>query len=157
MVAPDSQVDLVRSTLSGAITAFAGFLGVLVGALLTGRRERTQRRLAFTEARLKEFYSPMLGMRKEIRVLSELRLHIDNTTIATAADFTTVGANQSSELSFAKRTLYEKQIEYNNTQLREQLLPTYRRMTELFRDKYWLADADTREFYGELLEYVEIW
>jgi hypothetical protein len=157
MTPPDSPFDFYRSILSGAITALAAFLGVVVGALLTSRRERTQRRLAFTETRLKEFYSPMLGMRKEIRMLSELRLLIDNATIAPSDDSLEEGSRGSSGLGFRQKTVYEKQIDYNNKQLREKLLPTYQRMTELFRDKYWLADVDTREFYPELVEYVEIW
>ena len=30
-------------------------------------------------------------------------------------------------------------------------------MVELFREYYWLAEPETRAFYGDLLEHVEVW
>lgn len=52
---------------------------------------------------------------------------------------------------------YGKIIEYDNNQLREELIPLYRKMLDLFTEKYWLADEDTRAYYQEFLEFVEIW
>lgn len=52
---------------------------------------------------------------------------------------------------------YRKLIEYDNNQLREELIPLYRKMLELFTEKYWLADEDTRGYYQGFLEFVEIW
>lgn len=52
---------------------------------------------------------------------------------------------------------YDKIIEYDNNQLREELMPLYRKMLDLFTEKYWLADEDTRAFYDDFLEFVEIW
>ena len=48
-------------------------------------------------------------------------------------------------------------IEYENEQLRAELLPTYREMLALFTDRYHLAEPDTRALYQEFLEFVEVW
>ncbi|MGQ0663755.1 MAG: hypothetical protein ACT4P2_09240 [Pseudomonadota bacterium] len=48
-------------------------------------------------------------------------------------------------------------IEYDNKQLRETLLPAYRQMAATFRDKLWLAEVETRDFYPRLIEFIEIW
>lgn len=52
---------------------------------------------------------------------------------------------------------YKKITEYDNKQLREELMPLYRKMLDLFTEKYWLADEGTRAYYQEFLEFVEIW
>jgi hypothetical protein len=148
-----------QSFLSTLLPALAGLLGVAVGAWLTARREHTRRKLDFIETRLKEFYSPMLGLRTEILAFSDVRLKIQN---ATHKDLARLSADDSAsgmrKLEAAmKADKHEQQIEYNNEQLRKQLIPGYRKMVDLFRDKYWLADTDTKEFYPKLVEYVEIW
>jgi hypothetical protein len=33
----------------------------------------------------------------------------------------------------------------------------YREMLTIFRDNYWLAEPETKEFYSGLVEYVEVW
>jgi hypothetical protein len=52
---------------------------------------------------------------------------------------------------------YKSIIEYDNKQLREELMPLYRKMLDLFTEKYWLADEATRIFYQDFFEFVEIW
>ena len=51
----------------------------MLGAWLSGRREIRQRRLSFIEKQISEFYSPLLGIRSEIRMRSELRVKIHST------------------------------------------------------------------------------
>jgi len=48
-------------------------------------------------------------------------------------------------------------IEYDNKQLFAELLPLYRSMVERFRTHYSLAEPDTRAFFPELVEFVELW
>ena len=59
------------------LSALSGLLGVVVGVFLTSwhaaSSDRTQRRLGFIEQQLSEFWSPMLGLRAEVRMFSELR------------------------------------------------------------------------------------
>lgn len=54
-------------------------------------------------------------------------------------------------------TSHQKQIEYDWQQFREELFPLYRKMLEIFTEKYWLADPDTRQYYKDYLDYVELW
>jgi len=48
-------------------------------------------------------------------------------------------------------------IEYDNRQLKEELIPAYRKMVILFRDNMWLAEPESKEYFGPLLEFVELW
>ena len=52
---------------------------------------------------------------------------------------------------------FKRIIEYDNEQLRAELLPKYREMLTLFTERYHLAATDTRAFYQSFLEFVEIW
>jgi hypothetical protein len=52
---------------------------------------------------------------------------------------------------------FKRIIEYDNDQLRAELIPKYREMLALFTDRYHLAAPETRAFYQEFLEFVEVW
>ena len=116
----------------------SGLIGAGVVYYFGLRQRAKERRFAFLDRQLTEFYAPLAGLRKQIRATSELRLKVINVT------------------SFsAERT--EATIDYHNKQFHEELMPKYREMLTLFTNKYHLADADTRAFYSPFLEYVEIW
>lgn len=158
--APQS-FDTVRWALSIVIPALAGFFGVVVGAWLTSRRERTQRRLAFVERQLRDFYSPLLGIRTEIRTKSELRVRIQ---AAASQAWTDLCANADGRNPQALRDLTEsrgpqftKVIEYDNKTFQEELLPAYQRMAAIFRDNLWLAEPETKEQYKLLMEFLDVW
>jgi hypothetical protein len=36
-------------------------------------------------------------------------------------------------------------------------MPRYREMISVFREKMWLADPETRKFFSELVEFVDVW
>ena len=144
-------------------TLFLQFLSALVGGLVVYvfgiRKLSIELRNAFIQKQMSEFYSPIAGCRKRIRAKSDVRGKVS------------VAANEAwAELyapySEAKQPMlnheeqyapYGKIIEYDNNQLREELIPLYRKMLDLFTEKYWLADEDTRAYYQEFLEFVEIW
>jgi hypothetical protein len=132
----------------------------VVGAVLTNSRERKQRRLRFIDKQLEHFYSPMLGIRTEIRMRSELRVRIQEvsqaewTKLSQRAD-KTPGA--LAKLATDRQPEFEKLIDYENALLSEHLLPSYRQMAALFRDNHALADAQTRAYYPSLVEFVELW
>ena len=162
VLATDQQsVELVRWAISIGVPALAGLAGVVVGAWLTGRRERSQRRIAFVEQQLKDFYSPMLGLRNEIRMRSELRVRIHDTADAVWRELCgharQVSVETLGDLSRTRGPEFTKLIEYDNKQLQEELLPAYRQMAKLFRENLWLADPDTREHYQHLIEFIELW
>ncbi len=147
-------------------TLVVGLGGVIIGSLIanwfTKRREQSQRRHDFIEKHLKKFYSPLLGLRSEIKMLSELRLKISNISgkawpegVAEARE--RGGIDAVGNFSATEGPEFKKQVEYNNQQLTEKLLPAYRKMVEVFRDNLWLADEETKVYYGELVEFIEIW
>lgn len=136
-------------------------LSALVGAAVVyyfGIRQLViQRRSAFRERQLAEFYAPLAGIRKQILAKSELRLKISEAANAAWHDICESYEDRpmlDDEQRFAP---FEKIINYNNEQLKAELVPKYREMLALFTDRYHLAEPDTRTFYQEFLEFVEIW
>ena len=161
MATDQQSIELVRWGISIGIPALSGLVGVVIGAWLTGRRERSQRRLAFVEKQLKDFYSPILGLRREILMRSELRVRIhdmaDTVWRELCEEKRQISVDALGEFSSARGPEFKKLIEYDNKQLQEELLPAYRQMAKLFRENLWLADADTREHYQGLIEFVDLW
>ena len=144
-------------------TLLLQFLSALVGGLVVYvfgiRKLSIELRNSFIQKQMSEFYSPIAGCRKRIRAKSEVR---GKVSAAASEAWTELCAPYSE----AKQpmlnheelyTPYGKIIEYDNNQLREELMPLYRKMLDIFTEKYWLADEDTRAYYQEFLEFVEIW
>jgi len=138
-------------------------LSALVGAIIVYifgiRKISVQLRNAFIEKQLSAFYSPIAGCRKRIRAKSELREKISGVASASwqeicARDSEAKQIMHNHEELFAP---YKSIIEYDNQQFREELMPLYRKMLDVFTEKYWLADKDTRAYYQDFLEFVEIW
>jgi len=67
-------IDWIKNIVSQNFWAITGLFGVYIGAWLANRQSHTQRKLDFYEKQLREFYSPLVGIRKEIRILSEFQL-----------------------------------------------------------------------------------
>jgi len=158
---PES-LDLTRWAISIAVPALAGLFGVWIGSLLTSRREQKEQRLSFLAKQLQDFYSALLGIRTEIRMRSEIRVKVQNAAGAVWPDLcedarARGGPEALQRLTETRWPEFERLIEYDNRQLFEELLPLYRRMVDLFRTNYWLAEPDTRVFFPQLLEFVELW
>ena len=155
------SIELARWGISIGVPALAGLVGVIIGACLSGRRERVQRRHAFIERQLREFYSPLLGIRSEIRMRSELRERIrrvaDSEWRKLCEEKERFGAEAFRELTKERGKQFDDIIEYDNRQLKEELIPAYRQMLSIFRDNLWLAEAETKTYFVKLLEFIEIW
>lgn len=161
-VVSDQQIfDAVRLIVTVAVPALAGLVGVAIGALLTYLREKKQRKLAFLEKQLSAFYSPMLGLRNEVKAHGDFRLRLQNEANAVwvllCSEIDKHDFEASQRLSSVRGPEFAKIIEYDNTKLHDALLPSYQKMVALFRENYWLAEPETRSFYGDLIEFVEIW
>jgi hypothetical protein len=138
--------------------AVAGLLGVAVGGWMQGHNQKRERENAFIKERLKDFYAPLLGMRSEIRAKSELRLKI--SSIAHAAWQAKLEGITHPEVKKAitqESPEYEKVFDYNDKQLREEIVPLYKKMLEWFSSHMWLAESSTLTHYPTLVEFVEIW
>ena len=158
---PES-LDLIRWAISITVPALAGLFGVWIGSLLASRREQKEQRLSFLGKQLQEFYSALLGIRTEIRMRSEIRVKVQDAAGAIWPDLcedarARGGPEALQKLTETRWPEFERLIEYDNKQLFQELLPLYRRMVELFRTNYWLAEPDTRAFFPELVEFVELW
>jgi hypothetical protein len=159
---PDQQsFDAVRWVVSIATPAIFGLIGVAIGALLTSRREQKLRQLAFLEKQLSGFYSPMLGLRNEIKTHSAFRMRVQNEAQAAwvqlCAGTENLDAQERQRVTTERGPEFTRIIEYDNEKLSEILLPAYQKMLELFREGYWLAEQETRTYYADLIEFVEVW
>ncbi len=138
--------DTIKFIVPPLATLLAGYIGVRYGL----KQVKAEKRLEFIEKQLEEFYSPLLGRGKYIRAKGELRVKVETVSGRQWKENAAKGIRQSVES-------VNGEIEYNNRQLDEEFLPMYRDMLTIFKDNYWLAEPETREFYHELVEYVEGW
>jgi hypothetical protein len=141
----------MNALLSSLLSALVGALIVYVFGIRTLSIEI---RNAFVQKQLSEFYSPIAGYRKRIQAKREIQVKIALAADAAWNAICVQRSHTETERLFAP---YKSIIEYDNKQLREELMPLYRKMLDLFTEKYWLADEDTRAYYQNLLEFVEIW
>ena len=149
---PELLVDVVKWTLAPICTLLAGYIGVRYGL----KQIRVQKRVDFIQRQLREFYSPLLAYQKEIRANSELRLRISKA--ANEAWEEVCERNPKPFINHDKKfEPYNKIIEYDNKQLKNELLPLYRKMLSTFRDNYWLAESETGKWYSELYDFIELW
>jgi hypothetical protein len=152
MITPAWAIETVKWVVPSAVTLFAGYLGAVYGS----RQLRYQKRLEFVCRQLDEFYSPILACHEAIRAKSELRLRISQ---AADAAWREKCASRPQPFLDSKEAFkpFEKIREYDNHQLKEGLLPFYQKMLDVFTQKYWLAEPETRAYYKDLTEFVEIW
>ncbi len=144
-------------------SAIFGFVGILIGAWLSCRRDTAQRRYSFRERQLRDLYSPLLGLRGEIRIKSELRekvhaaAHAEWQRLCQEARDTANPPENLRRLSTEKGPELERLFDYDNQQLAHDLVPSYHKMLTAFRDNLWLAEPETRSYLGKLIEFVELW
>jgi hypothetical protein len=146
--------------IQSIVPALTGFLGVFVGGWISGRHLKQERNHKRLRDQLEGFYSPMLGMRAEIRAKSELRVKISSAADAAWQESVTrVAGNYEAIAKLEKERFpeFEKVIQYDEKQLRDELIPIYEKMLQHFSSHLWLAEPSTRAHYGDLVEYVEIW
>ncbi len=138
-----------------------GLAGVVLGGWLVSRSEKERRRHAFIADQLREFYSPLLGIRQELKARGEYRLEVNGAVDAAwreLCDHHRHGGPQALQLLMDTRKAdFSRVIERQNHQLREVSQPLYRRMLEIFRERMWLAEPETRAHFGTLVRFVEGW
>ena len=136
------------------ISAGSGLAGAWIGGHMTLRRDREGRHMEFVKAQLDEFYSPMLGIRAEIKAKSEARVRVRD-----AFGQLQVKADPSAQRFIEEKygSTFEEMLKYDNEQLEKELLPLYRNMLEIFRQKAALAEESTMTHYLAFVEFVEVW
>ncbi len=150
-VSPES-LAAIKWGVAIAVPALSGLVGVLVGAWLMGRR--------VVRSQLRDFYSPLLGVREEILRRSEVRVKVGQAASDAwkkiCAEAREIGTDALGKVSKERGPEFEKIIEYDNVQL-EKPLPSYRKLVQIFRDNYWLAEPETQSYFAALVEFVELW
>jgi len=147
--------SLMQSVIAGA----SGLLGVIIGGWITSHNQRVERQHAHKREQLEKFYSPLIGMRDDIRSKSELRLKLHSAgNIAWQKQFQGVTEGWEKQIiSEKQKDKFDKLLAYSDTQLKEDLVPIYRKMLELYTTNMWLAEPSTLTFHFVLTEFVEIW
>ncbi len=124
-----------------------GLLGTTGTQWAIGRREKVARRIAFKKQQLEEFYGPLLAAHKEILARGELRLKLQQ---ALDDPHPLDGVD-------AHVRIVDTNVEDENETFRELIMPRYREMISIFRDKMWLAEPETRGYFIQLIEFVDVW
>jgi len=119
---------------------FEVIIGVLLGSALTILVQQGFNKIAFNTRQIECLYSPLLGIRDEIKTKDNIRSAVLNSS-----------ANGKND------DLFFKGIEYNNSQLRDEIMPAYERMIQIMRDNNWLAEESTRKYLPLLIQVVEVW
>lgn len=152
----------VRWIINIVIPSIAGLVGIVIGAWLSTKLEKYRAKLDFCARQLREFYSPLLGLREEIRILCEFRGEVSKQGHDVWQELCALG-QQVKDPEVMRKFLepevkhIEGEVEYNNRQLSERLIPAYKRMIQHFRENFWLADPETRKFFPDLVKFVEGW
>jgi hypothetical protein len=154
-------MDSLATIVQPLISAASGLVGVFVGAWLSGRNEQRRRRFEFVEKQLQELYSPLLGLRRQVRALSELRVRVAAEAGVAWAELCARaregGPEALRKLTEERSASFDAIVEHENSQWRDELFPCYKEMLQIFRDKFWLAENSTRAQFEKLIVYIELW
>ena len=155
-------MDWIKGIISQNFSAITGLFGVYIGAWLTKRQTVTRRKLDFYEKQLRELYSSLVGVRKEIQILSEFRLAGAEASQKWWQKVCQRGKNihdhgEATKFYDEEGKGISSQIEYENKQLTEKIIPAYRQMVDILKNNYWLAEEQTKEYFPTLVKFVEVW
>lgn len=149
-----STSNIVADTLKFIVSVIAPVISGYIGVRYGLKQIKLQKQINLIEKQLDQFYSPVIGLHKEIKAKSEFRFKINElSTDAWKENARNIGRNGNAP----EVVSMHKEIEYNNRQLKEEFIPAYNKMLDIFKENYWLAEPETKEFYTELVEYVEVW
>jgi hypothetical protein len=111
--------------------------------------------LELIRRQIAELYSPLLALNEKVMALVQLRSEI---SVAGGKGWQEVVEREGKSLDLDHRFRPFAQItEYNNKQLREEILPIYSEMIVVFTKGYWLAEESTRQHFGKLVKFREMW
>jgi hypothetical protein len=111
------------------------------------------------EKQLRELYSPLLSILKQVGALSELR---NRAAEGVWEDLCHEASEQGGpealrRLNAERSTVFEVIVRDKNDQWKNEVLPCYKAMLQIFQEKFWLAEETTRERFQKLIVFVELW
>lgn len=134
----------------------SGYLGYRYGL----RYSQQKQRMEYIEKQIKEFYSPMVGIIKDIRAKGKIRYEISKACDREWRKLTDGMSprefESSTQVDIHRKAIMDN-IEYENQQLRNQIIPAYKKMLIIFQDKLWLADPQTLKWFDKFNHFVDIW
>lgn len=152
------------NTMSAIAVAVIGLFGSVVGifltALLAEWRERRKQRTDCIERQLSELYGPLLSLRKHVTVRYEFHNKIASAILKASdkrdPELRKIGCDDQ-QIAAVTTSHLNKFDDYDQKTLEDLLMPDYRQMIVLFREKISLAEVSTRRRFENLFEYVETW
>lgn len=114
----------------------SGLVGATVVYYFGIRHLVIQRRLAFLERQLTELYAPLAGIRKQISARSETRAKVSAMANAAWQELCERYEGQPMPDHAQRFEPFKKIIEYDNEQLKKELIPKYEEMLKLFTERY---------------------
>ncbi|MDY6839425.1 MAG: hypothetical protein SWH78_15780 [Thermodesulfobacteriota bacterium] len=145
------------------ISALSGLLGVVIGGYISAQNQRKERVHRRIREQLDNFYGHLLGLRAQILAKSEVRLKVEGATskawgeLVSRSRLSAVRDSESLRQTEQRFPDFEKVIEDSNRQFVEEIMPLYREMVNHFASNMGLAKASTLQYFGALVEFVEIW
>jgi hypothetical protein len=153
--------DVFSLIIAPLISAVSGLGGVGVGGGIASRNQKKERQQRFIRDQLTEFYAPLLGMRERLRAGGEIRLKVRTAAGAEwprlVAEAREHSLDRLRELEEQRWPEYARIIEDDNRKLETEDIPQYRQMVDLFTSKMHFAEPTTRQHFGALVEFVELW
>jgi hypothetical protein len=144
--------DTGSSVLIPLITAAAGLIGVIAGSWLTDRREREKQRRDYITRQLSEFYGPLVSLRVETLIYPELRKKM-NSAAERFDEEKTSGTPPTGNALPEFMWIVNDDLDI----LKNDLIPIYRRMVDIFRNHMSVAEPETRMYFPHLVKYVQMW
>lgn len=144
---------------SPVITALAGLIGVVLGGAITVWSRDKDRRQARIREKLDKFYAPLLGIRMQVLAKSEVRAKVSGAAGTEWASLFRgiVDPGEKKRIEAERWPAFEALIKYDERQLKEELVPLYNQMAALFAANMQFAEESTREYFGLVVQYTEIW
>jgi hypothetical protein len=153
-------MGILATVALSMISAVSGLGGLFLWAWLSSCHEQRRQRRAFIERQVREFYSPLLNVRRQVRALCEVRGHTAAEGVWAElrhAASERGGREALQRLSPGRSAVFEAIVHDKDDQWKKELLPCYKAMLQIFQEKMWLAEETTRERFQKLTVYVELW
>ncbi|MGB8523568.1 MAG: hypothetical protein WCD43_11425 [Candidatus Acidiferrales bacterium] len=144
---------------SPIIAALAGISGVLLGGWIASRSRAEERRRDRVRDKLDKFYAPMLATRQQILAKSEVRekVHSVARSVWTVLFQGSPSPEEKARIAAERDPQFVGILKYSEEQVKSDLIPLYRQMVDLFTANMQFAEDSTRQYFGLLVEFVEIW
>lgn len=153
------QGFLLARLASPIIAACAGLGGVALGGAITIWSQTKERRHVRIREKLDKFYSPLLGIRVQIRAKSEVRQKVHlSAGVEWQALFKGIDSpEEKARITKDRGPAYDAVIEYSEEQLKSDLVPLYNEIVTLFTANMQFAEDSALEYFGTLVEFTELW